>query len=144
MNLKQMNLKIILAPLLLSTMMDYTTTYANPLRKNIPFVPRQQTFAVNVAKLILFINANGYQVTLGETIRTKEEAEAYAKKGIGIRDSNHIYRLAIDLNLFKDGKYLTHEKDYKFAGVYWESLNKHNEWGGRWKKLNDPCHFELD
>jgi hypothetical protein len=113
--------------------------YAAPLRKNIPFVPRQETFAVNVAKLILFINANGYQVTLGETIRSKAEAEVYAKKGIGIRDSNHIYRLAIDLNLFKDGKYLKTSKDYKFAGVYWQSLNKHNE-----HHCSDSNHFEMD
>ena len=64
---------------------------ANPLRKNIPFVPRQEVFAVNVAKLILFINANGYQVTLGETIRTQAQANIYAKKGIGIRDSFSSY-----------------------------------------------------
>lgn len=124
----------LIIPLLL-----FINMQAAPLRKNIPFVPRQETFAVNVAKLILFINANGYQVTLGETIRSRAEAEAYAKKGIGIRDSNHIYRLAIDLNLFKDGKYLTHEKDYKFAGVYWQSLNKHNEW-----HRSDSNHFEMD
>jgi hypothetical protein len=134
--------------MLLSTMMDYTLTAA-PLRKNIPFVPRQETFAVNVAKLIMFISANGYQVTLGETIRTQAQADIYAKKGIGIRDSNHCYRLAIDLNLFKDGKYLTQEKDYKFAGVYWQSLNKFNEWGGRFKDVHghligDFGHFEAD
>jgi hypothetical protein len=121
------------------TLLLFINLAAAPLRKNIPFVPRQEVFAVNVAKLILFINANGYQVTLGETIRSRAEAEAYAKKGIGIRDSNHMYRLAIDLNLFKDGKYLTQEKDYKFAGIYWQSLNKHNEW-----HRSDASHFEAD
>jgi len=134
-----MNLKIILAPLLLSSMMDYTITTANPLRKDIPFVPRQAEFAKNVAKLIHYLNVAGYDVTLGETFRTKEQAEIYAEKGIGIRDSNHCYRLAIDLNLFKDGKYLTKEKYYKFAGAYWQTLSKNNEWFE-----TDSNHFEAD
>ena len=143
MKTRALKLKIILTPLLLSSMMDYTTTSAAPLRKDIPFVPRQCEFARNTAKLIHFINVAGYEVTLGETIRSKEEAEANAKKGIGIRDSNHLYRLAIDLNLFKDGKYLTKEKYYAFAGAYWKTLNKFNEWGGDWK-LGDFSHFEMD
>jgi hypothetical protein len=134
-----MNLKIILAPLLLSSMMDYTTTSAGPLRKDVPFVPRQCEFARNVSRLIHFINVAGYEVTLGETIRSKEEAEANYKKGIGIRDSNHLYRLAIDLNMFKDGKYLTKEKYYAFAGAYWKTLNKFNDWFEK-----DSGHFEMD
>ena len=120
------------------------------MRTNIPFIPRQEMFTVNVAKLIVFINANGYKCTFGETFRTKAEATANAKKGTGVRNSNHCYRMAIDLNIFKDGEYLKETKDYKFAGVYWESLNKYNEWGGRWTKnrYGKPCsdgnHFEMD
>ena len=74
-----MNFRIILTPLLLSAMMDWTTTTAIPLRKNIPFVERQQTFALNVAKLILYINVKGYKCTFGETYRTTEMAQIYAK-----------------------------------------------------------------
>ena len=111
----------------------------NPLRKDIPFLPRQAEFAKNVSKLIHYINVAGYDVTFGETFRTKEQAEIYAAKGIGIRDSNHCYRLAVDLNLFKDGKYLTKEKYYRFAGAYWQTLNKHNDWFS-----SDSCHFEAD
>lgn len=114
-----------------------------PLRKDIPFLPRQEAFARNVAKLINFINANGYQCTIGETFRTKEQAALDAKLGIGIKDSNHMYRLAIDLNIFKAGKYLNKTEEYKFAGVFWESLNRANEWGGRWKRA-DANHFEMD
>lgn len=112
---------------------------SNPMRRNVPFLPRQQTFAMNVAKLIMFVNANGYQVTFGETVRSKEEAEANAEQGIGIKDSNHCYRLAIDLNFFKDGKYLKNSSEYRFAGTYWLSLNKYNEWFAK-----DGNHFEMD
>lgn len=127
------------ATLYIAALVMACTLSANPLRKNIPFIPRQQVFTMNVAKLIMYVNANGYQVTFGETVRSKDEAEANAKKGIGIRDSNHCYRMAIDLNFFKDGKYLKNGKDYKFAGTYWQSLNKYNEWFAK-----DGNHFEMD
>ena len=139
-----MSIKIILAPLLLSTMMDWTMTTGAPLRKNIPFVDRQQTFTTNVAKLILYINSKGYACTFGETLRTKEMAQIYARTGKGIVDSNHLYKLAVDLNLFKNGVYLSDAKEYKQFGEYWEQLNQFNEWGGRWKHLVDSCHFEMD
>lgn len=140
-----MSIKIILAHLLLSTMMDWTVTTGAPLRKNIPFVDRQQTFTTNVAKLILYINSKGYACTFGETLRTKEMAQIYAKTSKGIVDSNHIYKLAVDLNLFdSEGKYVTDFKSYEQFGIYWEKLNAFNEWGGRWKHLVDSCHFEMD
>ena len=143
MNFKHMNVKIILTPLLLSAMMDWTMTYANPLRKNIPFVERQQTFTLNVAKLILYINVKGYKCTFGETLRTKEMAQIYAKTGKGIVDSNHLYKLAVDLNLFKNGVYLSDAKEYKQFADYWLTLNTFNESGYYWKSV-DANHFEMD
>lgn len=126
-------------------MMDYTTTVAAPLRKNIPFIERQQIFALNVAKLILYINVKGYKCTFGETLRTKEIAQIYAKTGKGVLDSNHLYKLAVDLNLFdSEGRYITDFKSYEQFGIFWEKLNSFNEWGGRWKRLVDSCHFEMD
>lgn len=140
-----MKLKIILAPLFLSSMMDYTTTHANPLRKNIPFVERQQTFTLNVARLIIYINQQGYKCTFGETYRPIEMSKIYTRTGRGVLDSNHLYKLAVDLNLFdSDGKYVVDFKSYEQFGVFWEKLNAFNEWGGRWKHLVDSCHFEMD
>lgn len=138
-----MNFRIILTPLLLSAMMDWTMTYANPLRKNIPFVERQQTFTLNVAKLILYINVKGYKCTFGETYRTTEMAQIYAKTSKGIQDSNHCYKLAVDLNLFKNGVYLSDAKEYKQFADYWLTLNPFNESGYYWKSV-DANHFEMD
>lgn len=131
-----MKLKIILAPLLLSRMMDYTTTTANPLRKNIPFVERQQTFTLNVARLIIYINQQGYACTFGETYRPKEMAQIYARTGRGVLDSNHLYKLAVDLNLFKNGVYLSDAKEYRQFAEYWLTLNPFNESGYYWKSVD--------
>lgn len=103
---------------------------------------KQMIFTQNVAKLIEFICASNHTCTLGEAWRTPEQAAIYAKSGKGILKSLHCERLAIDLNLFKDGEYLSFTKDYEPFGVYWESLNPANRWGGRFTRA-DGNHFEM-
>jgi hypothetical protein len=135
-----MHLKIIFFPLLLSSMIASAT----PMRKDIPFVGRQQTFALNVAKLIIYINQQGYSCTFGEVQRTTQMAQIYARTGKGILDSNHLYKLAVDLNLFdKDGKYVIDSKEYKQFADYWLTLNPFNESGFFWKSV-DAQHYEMD
>jgi len=116
------------------------------LRRGVPFLPRQEQFTLNIAHLIEYIYSQGYKCTFGETYRTQEMAQIYSKEGKGIVNSNHCFRLAIDLNLFdSDGNYLHDSKDYKQFGEFWEKLNPFNEWGGRWtKRYQDPFHFEMD
>lgn len=104
----------------------------------------QQEFAVKVGDFIGRLNIAGYQVTLGEAYRTPEQAALNAKKGIGSKNSLHCDRLAIDLNLFKDGKYLSKTEDYKIAGEIWESMG--GTWGGRFTNSDgtakpDGNHF---
>jgi len=101
---------------------------------------RQQNFAGNVAKLLYYIYNKGYTVTLGEALRTQEMAEIYAKRGTGIKNSQHCKKLAIDLNLFKDGVFLTSSEAHRPFGDYWETLNPDNRWGGMW---NDGNHYEM-
>ena len=90
---------------------------------------QQFLFAQDVAKLIQYVAKLGYWVTFGEAYRTKEQAQLDADKGIGIVKSLHCERLAVDLNLYKDGVYLFKSKDYYFLGKYWESLDKQNKSG---------------
>jgi hypothetical protein len=108
---------------------------------------KQQLFAHDVACLITQIFKQGYGCTLGECWRTKEQAEIYAKNGKGILSSLHCKRLAIDLNLFKDGVYLTDSKEYLKFGSFWESIDANNRWGGFFVKkyggkIVDGNHFE--
>ena len=106
---------------------------------------RQSIFARMLIFLFQKIEESGYEFTLGECYRSPEEAERLAKAGLGIKSSLHTQRLAIDLNLFKDGKFLTKTEDYQFLGEYWESLSGDTIeccWGGRFKK-RDGNHFSV-
>ena len=103
----------------------------------------QFLFSKNVAKLINHIFEEGYHCSLGETYRSKEQAEIYAKQGKGIINSQHCKRLAIDINLFSpEGEYLTKSEDYQKFGIYWEKLNSLNRWGGNFHN-KDGNHFEM-
>ena len=104
---------------------------------------QQAAFARDIADLIMYANHIGYTVTLGEAYRTPEQAELNEKKGIGIKSSLHCDRLAMDLNLFKNGVYLPRSEDYKELGIHWENLSEHNLWGGHFTgKLIDGNHFQ--
>lgn len=108
---------------------------------------QQFLFAQDVAKLIQFAASQGYWVTFGEAFRTPEQAKLNADKGIGIEKSLHCERLAIDLNLYRDGVYLFNSKDYIPLGKYWESLDRQNK-SGCWfyddkgKLKPDGGHFQ--
>lgn len=104
---------------------------------------KQALFALNVAKLIVFINEKGFKCTFGEAFRTFEQAQIYAEQGKGIKNSLHCKRLAVDLNLFSpEGKYLEDSKDYVQFGKYWESLHGENRSGCFFSKP-DGNHFEM-
>jgi hypothetical protein len=108
---------------------------------------KQFLFSKNVAKLIFFIYDKGFMCTHGEAFRTHEQAEIYAAQGIGIINSRHGLRLAIDLNIFSpEGQYLTATESYQQFGKYWESLNPANKWGGNFQLPTPPDgnHFEME
>lgn len=83
----------------------------------------QEVFASLIPRLIDFIFTNGYTCTVGDAYRSPDVQYGHAS-------SLHRKRLAIDLNLFRDGKYLTDSDDYRFAGEYWLTLNENCTWGG--------------
>lgn len=110
----------------------------------------------------------GFTVRWGEARRTDEQAEINALgaegrellaqcikarwpllaakirnngKASGIRASVHQLAIAIDLNLFRDGIYLTRTEDHRLLGEYWETLHPLCRWGGRW---GDGNHYSLE
>lgn len=87
---------------------------------------RQSEFSRKVALLILYADSLGYELTF---------SDAYARTG-HIDKSFHYKRLAVDLNLFRDGKYLRKTIDHLPLGQFWESIG--GTWGGRW---NDGNHY---
>jgi hypothetical protein len=89
---------------------------------------QQSKFAKMIPLLILFAYEKGYEITIGDV---------WAKTG-HCKGSFHYKRLAIDLNLFKNGKYLKNTEDHKSLGLFWESIG--GSWGGCWK---DGNHYSL-
>ena len=92
---------------------------------------KQSRFACMIARLILWANEHGYEVTLGEAWRPQETADLYASQGRGSARSLHCSRLAVDLNLFKDGRYLSSTESHRPLGEQWERMG--GAWGGRFK-----------
>jgi hypothetical protein len=95
-----------------------------------------------IAKLIQFAEDQGYTLSWGEAFRTQEQAQWDATNHIGIVNSVHCERLAVDFMLFKDGEYLTDPTDYKFMGDYWKSLDPSCRWGGDFTTV-DADHFSI-
>lgn len=104
---------------------------------------QQRRFLPLVAKLIDFAYAQGFELTAGELYRPPEQAALNAQHGSGIANSLHILRLAIDLQLFKDGQYLTDSAAYKSLGDFWKTLDPQCAWGGDFTPRVDGNHFSL-
>lgn len=113
-------------------------------------VPEQAAFLLDVCKLVQFATKYSYVVTGGELWRPVEMQELYVKTGRSkTMDSQHLNRLAIDLNIFENGVLCTHDA-VKPLGKFWESLNVRNRWGGSWRgeieagrsTFIDVPHFE--
>jgi hypothetical protein len=101
---------------------------------------KQSLFATLVATLIQQAVALGYEVTLGEAYRSPEEAARLAKVGTGIANSLHTLKLAIDLNLFRDGIYLSSTEAHRPLGEWWEQQHDLCRWGGR---FGDGNHYSV-
>jgi hypothetical protein len=105
---------------------------------------KQSAFAKLVARLIWHAEEIGFEVTFGEAYRSPAEAKRLHELGIGTLNSLHISRLAIDLNLFKDGIYLSSTESHRPLGEWWESQSIPPDitchWGGR---FNDGNHYSI-
>lgn len=101
---------------------------------------RQSKFARMVADLLIKAYDLGYEVTLGDAYRDPRVHGAIGvRMGYGHPKSCHKLRLAIDLNLFKDGIFLQTTNDHKELGEWWESQG--GTWGGR---FNDANHYSME
>lgn len=106
-------------------------------------VSEQAAFLLDVGKLVQEATSRGFVVTGGELWRTQEQQEIYVKSGRSkTMASNHLRRLAIDLNFFYAGEVVGDVKSLAPLGKFWESLNPQNRWGGNFKSLVDAPHFE--
>ena len=101
---------------------------------------KQALFVRLLAQLIQEADRRGYELTLGEAWRPPELVALYAKDGRGSKASVHPDRLAVDLNLFRNGRWLQTTKAHRGLGEYWEGLHPLCRWGGR---FSDGNHYRL-
>ena len=106
-------------------------------------VLEQAAFLLDVCKLINFATEKGFVVTGGELTRPMEMQQLYKASGkTRTLRSQHLLRLAIDLNFFVKGELIQSKGPLQVLGDYWESLHPQNRWGGNWKSFVDCPHFE--
>jgi hypothetical protein len=102
---------------------------------------KQRLFVRLISDLIEFAYVRGYEFSFGDAYRDPRlHGQLGDKQAYGHRNSNHKQRLAIDLNLFKDGVFLTTDKDHEPLGLYWETLHPDCSWGGH---FNDGNHYSM-
>lgn len=101
---------------------------------------KQELFMRLLPRLIDKAHELGYEVRGGDLFRDPRlHGQVGEKKGYGHSKSCHKLKLAIDLNLFKNGKFLASTEDHKELGEWWESQG--GTWGGR---FNDGNHYSLE
>lgn len=105
-------------------------------------VNHQHAFMQDVCRLIARATDGGMLVTGGELWRTEAQQKIYVDSGLSkTMQSNHLRRLAIDINFFVAGQLAT-VGQIRPLGDYWQSLHPANRWGGNYKKFLDAPHFE--
>jgi hypothetical protein len=95
---------------------------------------KQSLFVRLVGELIDFATSRGWEFTFGDAARMDRQGH--------MPNSLHYSRLAIDLNLFVNGRYIRSGENpaYLELGEFWESLDPLCAWGGR---FGDANHFSL-
>jgi hypothetical protein len=102
---------------------------------------QQRLFMKLLGPLLVHVYAEGYEVSGDWLFRPPEVAAYYADLGIGIRSSLHTVKLAIDLNLFRNGIWLRSTEDHRPIGEWWEKQHPLCRWGGR---FGDGNHYSME
>jgi len=102
----------------------------------------QFEFARMVPKLFNKVFLLGFECTLGDAFRDPRVHGALGvKQGYGHKNSAHKNKLAIDINLFKAGKFLTDTEAHRVLGEWWEQQHPLARWGGR---FGDGNHYSFE
>lgn len=108
---------------------------------------KQWKFLQDAAKLILFIEDQGWKASGGELQRTMYQQREHLRTGRSkTKRSRHLGKMAIDLNLWLDGSLITNKLTQRqrialrIIGDYWNSLDPLNISGIDWDW--DYGHFQ--
>lgn len=93
---------------------------------------KQEMFSILFAEHIVWLYSQNYQVRLGDVLAHDGHMD----------NSLHYVKLAGDINLFRDGEYLTRTLDHKFSGVKWKARHPLCRWGGDFAD-EDGGHYSI-
>ena len=103
---------------------------------------KQQLFMRLLPRLIDEAHRQGFEIRGGDLFRDfRMHGYIGESKGYGHKNSCHKLKLAIDLNLFKNGKFIQTTAGHKQLGQWWEKQHELCSWGGR---FNDGNHYSLE
>jgi hypothetical protein len=103
---------------------------------------KQARFTAKIASLIVWANRKGYDLIAAELHRTPEQAAINAEKGVGIKNSVHTKKLALDMFLLINGRISWDTEDYRPIGRKWVTMDEDARWGGDFKR-RDAVHFSF-
>lgn len=110
---------------------------------------KQFLFTKLLAGLITWVYQQGWSLTLADgsvdlhrKFRTESGMLLVAEDAHHMKGSLHYVRLAQDLNLFIDGKYIADggHPVWTSIGTHWEAMDPSCRWGGR---FHDANHFSI-
>lgn len=102
---------------------------------------KQELFMRLLPRLIDKAHELGFEIRGGDLFRDPRVFGAMGeKKGYGNAYSCHKAKLAIDLNLFKDGEYISDTDGHRPLGEWWEKQHDLTCWGGRFA---DGNHYSI-
>ncbi len=102
---------------------------------------KQELFAILYAQHVAWLNQKGYRTRLGDLFRDPRAFGEVGEEGpYGAPYSMHKDKCAGDINLFKNGKFLTKTSDHLESGRKWESRHPLCCWGGR---FDDGNHYSI-
>jgi len=103
---------------------------------------KQELFMRLLPRLIDKAHELGFEIRGGDLFRDRRlHGDIGERRGYGHRNSGHKLKLAIDLNLFLDDKFMQQTEDHKELGEWWEAQHELCRWGGR---FNDGNHYSLE
>jgi hypothetical protein len=103
---------------------------------------KQELFMRLLPRLIDKAHSLGYEIRGGDLFRDpRVHGDIGVKDGYGSRNSCHKLKLAIDLNLFKEGVFCATTESHKELGEWWKKQNDLCRWGG---DFNDGNHYSLE
>jgi len=104
---------------------------------------KQAEFFHTLCRFGVWCESEGIEFIGAELFRSPEQAAINAANGVGIKNSVHRKKLAIDLFRLVNGKISWNKEDYRKAGEKWKTFHPSARWGGDFRR-RDAVHFSFE